>query len=310
VVIAIIGVLVALLLPAVQAAREAARRSQCVNNLKQVGLALHNHADAQKYFPPGHVAVDGRLFVGANEASWITYVLPYLEQQALHATGVFNSTTYNFGWPSPASTHPNYKICSTRLPTMICPSSTASEEIWFGHWVRGNYVGNNGLGPMTEVAATDTGDRQRDDKGVFFLNSRMTFSDLLDGSSNTMLVSEVITVPGEDQRGVMHYPEGPLFQYNDTPNSSVPDQLRSPQTHAGFNPQNCISKPHAPCSGAYAAAASRAMQVTARSLHPGGVNVLMGDGSVHFASDNIALAVWRAAGTPSAVANEIVFSGF
>jgi len=102
-------------------------------------------------------------------------------------------------------------------------------------------------------------------------------------------------------RGVMYYPEGPVYQHNNTPNSTVPDLIRS-----GV----CSSDPLAPCVGNYTAYNNRQVVMTARSRHSGGVNVLMGDGGVRFAPNSTTLGVWKAICTPQAQAGETVDTNF
>lgn len=296
VVIAIIGVLVALLLPAVQAAREAARRTQCSNNLKQIGLALHNHHDSKKLFPSGHLHLPGATGgTMASDSTWATYILPYMEAQ-----NVFDLADFTLGFGSGDPNHRNAEFSSTTIPGMLCPSNPVGIDPWLT-FARGSYVANNGFGPMQEAFATDKDKRPDEREGMFFLNSKMGFADMTDGSSNTAMVSEVINVKGTDQRGVMHYPEGTFYHHDRTPNSNAPDELRQ----GAF-----VSTPQAPATGGFSSHDSRQMIVTARSNHPGGVHVLMGDGSVHFVSETIALNVWEAVSTPRALENEIVFSGF
>jgi hypothetical protein len=137
----------------------------------------------------------------------------------------------------------------------------------------------------------------RNGGGVFFANSALGAKDFADGMSKTMLVAEIIVVPGNDMRGIMHYPEACLYHNNNTPNSSTADRIRS--TH-------CVTANEAPCIGAYANWSSRSMTLTARSNHPGGVHLLLGDGSVHFVVDNISLAVWQALSTPKAISGEVM----
>jgi hypothetical protein len=113
---------------------------------------------------------------------------------------------------------------------------------------------------------------------------------------------EVRAVPGEDFRGVLHYPEGPMYHHNYTPNSSVPDEVRS-----GY----CVSVPGAPCDDSlFQAYDNRQLTMTARSAHPGGVHLLLGDGSATFISDSIELNLWQAICTPRAIPGEMVFGGF
>jgi prepilin-type processing-associated H-X9-DG protein len=126
--------------------------------------------------------------------------------------------------------------------------------------------------------------------GVFFMNSHLTPADITDGLSNTVFVSEIVVVPGEDMRGMLHYPEGPLYHHNYTPNSSVPDEIR--QTR-------CISTKNAPCNDSlFSSWRPRELTMTARSSHSGGVNILLGDGSTRFVSDSVQLVVWQSLSTP------------
>jgi prepilin-type N-terminal cleavage/methylation domain-containing protein len=280
VVIAIIAVLIALLLPAVQQAREAARRTQCKNNLKQLGLALHNYHDTFNTMPPGAIQVFGGN--NQNEATWVSMILPGLDQAPLYNRANFSSC---FGCVA-APGNPSYEIVSPNIPGMVCPSDV-DVDLAFGAYRRGNYVANSGIGALRSVA--DPNDPTRT-AGPFTMNSKMNFKNFIDGVSNTVLVAELLKVPGTDFRGVMHYPEGSMYQHDQTPNSSVPDQFRT-----AF----CVSITRAPCTGTYTAWNNRSIVIGARSLHVGGVQVLMGDGSVRFVSDNIHRPTWLAIGTPA-----------
>jgi len=285
VVIAIIAVLIGLLLPAVQKVREAAARMSCQNNLKQLGLAMHNFHDSYQRFPPGSVWVvpgtSGDLM--GRESTWITHTLPYIEEDNLMKTGNFLSV---FGDPDK-----NVQIQGTFLKTFKCASDGDVELVRHAGTgiplrARGNYAANNGIGPLTEW---DTPNAARP-QGPFMLNSKTRVADITDGTSNTVFVSEVIKAPGDhDCRGVMHYVEGPLYQHNRTPNSPVPDELRNTY---------CISIPQAPCIGTFSSCCPKLMTVTARSRHTGGVNVLLGDGGVRFTSNNISLVTWQALSSP------------
>jgi hypothetical protein len=141
--------------------------------------------------------------------------------------------------------------------------------------------------------------------GVFFLNSSLTPADIPDGLSNTAFVSEIYTVESEgsvfDFRGVMHYPEGPIYHHNNTPNSAVPDQIRTAA---------CISTTAAPCTDAGGSYETRKVIITARSAHPGGVGVLLGDGSVRFVANTINLNTWQALSTPAALPSEPIPTDF
>ena len=293
VVIAIIAILIALLVPAVQKVREAASRGQCQNNLKQILLALHSYHGANKQLPSGY------CYNGAtddSEATWVYFILPYIDQDALQGQvsyAVLEQAGPGFG----QSTTTSDAIRSVSLAVFTCPSSPAPTNVGLTYdpsgkgWARGNYVANGGIGPMIWPASAMPPDHAV--QGVFYLWSTMRLANITDGTSNTAFVSEVISVPSangnDDWRGVMHYPEGPIYQHNFTPNSSSADQFRTTM---------CVSIPHAPCVGTYTAWNTRDVILTARSQHPGGVNVGMGDGSVRFAANTVSLQVWQAASTP------------
>ena len=284
VVIAIIGFLVALLLPAVQAAREAARRSQCQNNLKQIGLALHMHHDAYQKFPAGYIELPSTP--GFDEATWIFFILPFLEQQPLYDTIDQSATSTGDHFGSPGSEAKLLQFLKTPLTGMLCPSDV-EVSIVLNTYARGNYAANNGIGPMGFVNAQPA----RGPNGVFVVNKKLGMRDLLDGTSNTALLSELLKVPGDagDFRGLLHYPEGPFYHHNRTPNTNVSDDVRK---------SYCISIDRAPCTGPFTAHSNRAMIYSARSLHPGGVQVLLGDGAVRFVSETIHIDTRTWLGTP------------
>src|SRR5262245_40976631 len=155
VVIAIIAILIGLLLPAVQKVREAANRAACTNNLKQLGLGLHNHHDTYQRLPAGTVWEPGASGDRqGSEATWITHPLPFIEQENLYCTGDFNR-----GFGQGYAGHPNNRITSTFLKVLKCPSDVDPVEIcsWGSPvaWARGNYAANNGIGPMVETTTID-----------------------------------------------------------------------------------------------------------------------------------------------------------
>src|SRR5690242_11797755 len=144
VVIAIIGVLVGLLLPAVQKVREAANRMKCTNNLKQIGLALHGYQDANNLFPPGYI--DGNTDPNSTPDNdvgpgwgWASFILPYLEQ-----TNVYNQINFNVG----VGLGGNAAVCQVQIPIYLCPSDAYPQNftVWPTNVVvaRGSYVGCNG----------------------------------------------------------------------------------------------------------------------------------------------------------------------
>jgi prepilin-type N-terminal cleavage/methylation domain-containing protein len=331
VVIAIIGTLIALLLPAVQAAREAARRAQCANNFKQIGIAMHLHHEALGHLPAGHFwpkspdppGFSGRangsgsqavLDSGGSEATWITFLLNYCEEVNLQNK---IDWTRGFGFSSYGANHPNELVTGASPTMFICPSNGRQPKYSAADYARGNYVANNGIGPMQEsvydpsfpvpgrrfIPDTST----VIDPGTFYLNSDLALASFRDGTSHTVLVSELIVVENAlDFRGVMHYPEGPLYQHNRTPNDKTPDEIRSQYGQiVGYKGTS-----DAPCEIFFNGWGDRRLTQIARSYHPGVVGLLMGDGSVHFVADEIDLNVWKAASSPKMVPGEVLFTGF
>lgn len=177
VVIAIIGILVALLLPAVQAAREAARRMSCSNNLKQLGLALHNYHDTHKTFPTEGIWAD-RSGVNPRSYSWITLVLPFIEQSNLHSS-------INFSLPIlPQTLGTGELVISQKLPTLQCPSDDPWPEPPYGFTVT-SYGANAGWEDYAY-----NGDQNA---GLMNLARTTNFSMIKDGTSNTIALGEVST---------------------------------------------------------------------------------------------------------------------
>jgi prepilin-type N-terminal cleavage/methylation domain-containing protein len=285
VVIAIIGVLVALLLPAVQSARESSRRTKCLNNLKQLGIALHSYHDAIGGFPPAYLENNPLT----DRANWITLILPHHEQGALFQ--LYDPTSNTGGGTG------NIRLNQANVPVMQCPSDVDVPPAGFpgitSTFALGNYLANNGFGPMIseyrpELSVTKP--------GVFMVNSRTRIAEIADGLSNTLLVAECLNVPSPgggtkfDWRGNLTYPENCLFHWNNTPNSSNPDWLRDVL---------CVSIPRAPCITTHTAFNNRKNIVSARSLHPSGVQVLLADGSGRFVTNVVSLATWQALGSPN-----------
>ncbi len=149
-------------------------------------------------------------------------------------------------------------------------------------------MGNNGIGPFNIYCDSDP--RPNRPTGVFDYDSRITFAHISDGTSNTVFVSELITVPGMDLRGMLHFAEGGFYHHNYTPNATQPDSVR----------QNCcVSTKEAPCVEGYPDWTARRVIYTARSYHSGGVNMLLGDGSVKFVTNGISQQTWQAASSPN-----------
>ena len=285
VVIAIIGVLIGLLLPAVQKVREAANRLKCQNNLKQIGLALHNYENTTGTFPPAYVELNPL----SDRATWQVLILPFSEQDNLYRT--YDPRQSTGGGAN------NFLLNRTQLKMFKCPSDPELPPKPYppnpdiGPWALGNYLCNNGLGPMRSDWVPETSVEK---PGVFMVNSKTRVAGVRDGTSNTMFVSECVNVPGaggrEDWRGNLTYPENCVFHWNHTPNSSSPDWLRDVL---------CVSVPEAPCIFTHTAFNNRWNILTARSRHAGGVQVLFGDGRVAFVTNNVNLQTWQALGSPA-----------
>jgi hypothetical protein len=219
----------------------------------------------QRVSAPGSVWVPPGYDAAAAESTWITYLLPYIERDNLYKTANFNR-----GFGQGSTNHPNNLVTSTKLKTMLCPSDGDLEVCnWDSSrvWARGNYAANNGIGPMTETTAPNTTRPQ----GVFMMNSKTTLPSISDGTTNTIFVSEVIKATGtvadtvntggSDWRGVMQYPEGPLYHHNYTPNSPVPDEVRRGM---------CVSVPQAPAWGPRPAGTPSASPSPPAAITPAG----------------------------------------
>ena len=205
VVIAIIGTLIGLLLPAVQSAREAARRSQCGSNLKQLGLGLQNHHDAKKAFPSGGCGTDPYTGTGPyppeywGYSQWVA-LMPFLEMGGSYDALDLSTPKTNVGWDRNAATYR-----TIRMPMLLCPSSTLKERLdsgGMGH--RSNYYGIAGaipFGRFTNTGLYFTGNPWGDTSGRGMLPNRRTdtdksrlgvrMSDASDGTSKTMIVGEI-----------------------------------------------------------------------------------------------------------------------
>jgi prepilin-type N-terminal cleavage/methylation domain-containing protein/prepilin-type processing-associated H-X9-DG protein len=181
VVIAIIGLLIALLLPAVQAARESARRTQCSNSMKQLGAALHTYHSYKKAFPPAHDSFNNK------DHSWVTFILPQLEQEAL-----YERYDFAFGWNSPQ----NRPVTQTDLPMQLCPSSEHRDR---GQGDYGGMMGSRGLPGLPagygyrqsyEAGVLVATDLENPNTGTTRFNRPISISMILDGTANTMIVVE------------------------------------------------------------------------------------------------------------------------
>jgi len=300
VVIAIIAILISLLLPAAQQAREAARRTQCRNDLKQLGLALHNYHDAHRVFPPGMFnsidawSVEDSSSKGLSRMGWFAMILPFIDQAPLYSQWITEGLNSSFGnWWN--TNKPNVIV-----PMMLCPSdpNTGKKTI---NGFAGNYQlcgGSQAWGPRATTAGSPAVDIDGAvPGGMFYPRSRTMLRDITDGTSNTLLASEILIAPdgGPDAPGCANKRDmrgrywnavhmGTLFLSLRTPNTTAPDVIG----WAG----NSIDNAHATCAQAGYA-------LSARSLHTGGVNATLADGSVRFFSNHINSSLFQSLGTRS-----------
>lgn len=297
VVIAIIGVLVALLLPAIQAAREASRRTQCVNQTRQLGLALQNYHSARRAFPPGVINEDDQLFKYPR-LTWMMHTFSYLEQNAVAGQFDLKSPQGCSGgvWLDPV----NYPLVAIPLDILQCPSDSDGELVHShpdcgADVSRGNYAGY--FGNVSMGAATDENHPERINHrpAPFQQNDPVRIGMITDGTSNTMMIGEVLKGYGDprDYRGVHWYDHVGTSQIFTTnlPNSELPDLL-----YGSWCTKN-VNRPEAnmPCRPGRVDGSNN--HATARSRHPGGVHVGFADGSARFLPEAIDLVVYQALGS-------------
>jgi prepilin-type N-terminal cleavage/methylation domain-containing protein len=284
-VIAIIAILIALLVPAVQKVREAAARAQCINNLKQLGLALHGYHDAKKVLPPGQFNPIATNVGPYNRACWFQEILAFMDQGPLYEAQASFLPTCKAGGPyamnapgqatviqsfvCPADPGGGKNITHTTNPPSTTQGFHSNYVLCAGSTVFGNSGGGLNL------------------NGTFYCLSKTRLAAITDGTSNTLFASEIILIPDthvDDLRGRV---------YNTWQGNVLFSTLNPPNTSVGDVSFYCINAPKAPCG---ALSGTNVVQY-ARSYHTGGVACLLGDGSARFASDNILLSTWQALGT-------------
>lgn len=314
VVIAIIGVMVGLLLPAVQAAREASRRMTCSSKLKQIGLALHNYESTYKRLPAGYQSFDRYDLIATLPAEdydpvtwdarggwgWAAAILPFIEQQPLYDSIDFALPLWETRFAA---------VRETKLPIFLCPSATGGEEAFTvvdelnaslikrGGAVRlgrTNYVVSHGQeeawGDRSGPTGGLNGDVSRVADGPFFRNSRTRFSDVIDGLSNTVFAGEHTSrLSDKSWAGIV---PGAFVH----PKFASPDN--GPESAAGL-----IFAHSGPAAGEVDAFGNPIIHppnfptlhvCQMQSEHPGGAYILLGDASVRFISNSIDRPIFAA----------------
>jgi prepilin-type N-terminal cleavage/methylation domain-containing protein len=299
VVIAIIAILIGLLLPAVQKVREAAARMSCSNNLKQLGLALHNYHDVNGKLPPAYYLGRGINWDDENNIgpSWSIMILPYIEQDNVYKQVSANIANYQALCPPNTTGGSNDQgwraIRNISLKSYKCPSEDSDQILGArtgGSWARGNYAANagpcglndsaNGASPTYGYGGGKPGG------GVMCINWGSTIQGIKDGSSNTVMVNHMRVGPDAgDMRGTWAFglngcvtancANGDCYYPNDT--GCCSDDVLG-----------CVDRPDMAMgcwSGGYG-------QTQARSAHSGQVLACMGDGSVRGIRDGITAQTW------------------
>ena len=305
VVVAIIAILIALLLPAVQQVREAARRTQCRNNMKQIGLALHNYLDVYRAFPPAFCTTSQQN-ANATAASWSAQarILPFLE-----FGNAYRDIQLDLDWHDQVDSG----VTFLRISSYICPSEPNDQ-----HRTRNgrayvsptNYCFNLGEWFVYDPVTHNIGN------GAIGVNSRTQPRDFLDGLSNTLFVSEVrayqpyvrntadpgAALPADHAAltnlagqfkttGHTVWPDGRVHHTGFT--TTFPPNFNVPLVHDGEEFDIDFTSRQEGKSGTQKTFAA----ITSRSYHAGSVNVTLADGSVKSINNSIDLNVWRALGS-------------
>ena len=332
VVIAIIGILIGMLLPAVQSVREAARRTVCANNIRQVSLAVLNYESAHQQFPKNQIGpgvANGSGSHGTGYYSWLVELLPNLEQGNLHNQFDLRINNGDGASYKLDASHPNALAASTLVETFLCPSDTPNlnNEIILGsaNPAPGNYAGNAG---WPSYATGYTGERgasgiyngaiplEHPSSPVSWHAKRIGMHSFSDGTSNTALLSERLIQSGnsasEIQNGDNRLRSLHILERFETL-SEIVDQMSSSHAHvfesahigrswSSGSPLVAPTYMHVQTPNSLMGHYGTSMEegdfvVTASSRHTGGVNLALVDGSVQFVSSNVSQKVWWAVGS-------------
>jgi prepilin-type N-terminal cleavage/methylation domain-containing protein/prepilin-type processing-associated H-X9-DG protein len=298
VVIAVISVLIALLLPAVQAARGAARRIQCTNNLKQIGIALHNYHQSVGAFPPGYLSLmDPVTFDNDGPGwGWLSFSLYQMEQLP-----TYNSINFVLGIEYPANQTARLNVISS----FFCPSDAWRQDIFtvvdattsntnvgspICDVASSNYVGSVGSGDPSSlypwIIDADDGPPGRDNgNGLFYRNHSVTIAQITDGTSQTFAA-------GERSQNLSR-----ASWTGAVTNAAVP--LVALQAEAGLDPEGggALVLSHTGEGHGPNAPSGLAHGDQYWSLHPGGANFLFSDGSVRFIKELVGFTIFQALAT-------------
>jgi prepilin-type N-terminal cleavage/methylation domain-containing protein/prepilin-type processing-associated H-X9-DG protein len=332
VVIAIIGILIGMLLPAVQQVRMAAQRTACANKMRQIGLAVHNYESAYGYFPANQVGPgesDGNGGFGPGYYSWLVPLLPFVEQNNLHAMFDLNISNGDGSDFRMDDTHPNALAAATPVDLFVCPSDNIDgDNSIFGssNPASSNYMGNAG---WPSYATGFNGERATPGQfnGVIPLvhpservswhgNPKSGFAGISDGTSNTAMISERLVQSATSGNAVRNGDERLKSRHvleRFEPLQEINDQLTASHTHvfesafigrswsSGFAlaaPTYMHVKRPNTLVGHYGTSQDQGdFVMTPSSRHPGGVNVVRADCSVQFVNNDISLDAWWALGS-------------
>lgn len=294
VVIAIIAILVALLLPAVQQAREAARRTQCKNNLKQLGLALHNYHGSFNCFPFGQQA--GGFPPADKTFSGVSQLLPYFDQG-----NVYQLINFSVAVSDPLNDVPR----SVELPGLRCPSDPTNNISGLGGAL--NYYMNKGNGIIWQ-SPSGPNSGFPESNGIMYFQSNVRVGHIIDGASNTAAFSERLLSDGNNSvvspvADVFFSPAAPTNQ-DDAINICAALDINNLANQfpfftgapwmSGHHTYQHVNIPNSRTCGFFLVERAN---FPPSSRHVGGVNVTLADGSVRFVTENIDLALWRGLGS-------------
>lgn len=322
VVIAIIGILIGMLLPAVQQVREAARRTNCMNNIRQTALACINYESAHQRFPPGmnfdapHVnsrtdspAIPRAALPNAGQnIGWAVFIFPFMEQNNLEQE--FSSATagWDGDWRQVVGTD-GQLLVSTVIPPFICPSDSSPDGEFNKYWThpnsvdtgaglhsKSNYVAcmgaTDGVFSPSAIVSLNAPDSNQLEWGIFGLNSRTSFANISDGSSNVILLGERSSRNEVEAGSTSTNPSG---QYGAnwsgrffTTSSWGQSNETGPNRNSFWSLFGSIPRITPDFATTFGVNGTRQSETVASSFHPEGANVVFGDGSTHFLSENIA----------------------